>query len=78
MKEPIIDITLLQKQINKLQLENQILKDILDQAGISYAHELRNVINGEDVEKYDPNQGSRIIHPEHITADMANLFYSRF
>ena len=39
MRDPIENISQLQKQLNDLQLENQILKNILDQAGLSY---LRN------------------------------------
>lgn len=36
MRDPIENISLLQKKINDLQLENQILKNILDRSGISY------------------------------------------
>ena len=44
MREPIENISLLQKQINHLQLENQILKNILDRSGISYTHEIEDSI----------------------------------
>ena len=44
MREPIENISLLQKQINNLQLENQILKSILDRSGISYTHEIEDSI----------------------------------
>ena len=44
MREPIENISLLQKQINRLQLENQILKNILDRSGISYTHEIEDSI----------------------------------
>ena len=40
MRNPVENISLLQKQINDLQLENQILKNILDRSGISYVHEI--------------------------------------
>ena len=36
MRNPVENISLLQKQINDLQLENQILKNILERSGISY------------------------------------------
>jgi len=35
MRDPIENISKLQKQLNDLQLENQILKNILDRAGVS-------------------------------------------
>ena len=40
MRDPIANIGLLQRQINELQLENQILKNILDRSGISYGQEI--------------------------------------
>lgn len=43
MREPIENVSLLQKQINDLQLENQILKNILDRSGVSYIQELNSV-----------------------------------
>lgn len=78
MREPIENVSLLQKQINDLQLENQILKNILDRSGISYIQEINRLKVPEKAEAYDPNQGARIIHPNQITEDMANLFYARF
>ena len=36
MRKSVENISLLQKQINDLQLENQILKNILERSGISY------------------------------------------
>ncbi len=36
MRDSIENISQLQKQLNDLQLENQILKNILDKAGLSY------------------------------------------
>ena len=35
MRELIENVSLLQKQLNELQLENQLLKNILDRSGIS-------------------------------------------
>ena len=40
MRDSIENISQLQKQLNELQLENQILKNILDEAGLSYHKEL--------------------------------------
>lgn len=34
MRDPIENVTRLQKQLNNLQLENQVLKNILDKAGL--------------------------------------------
>ena len=58
--------------------ENQILKNILDRSGISYAHEIDRIRESERGEEYDPDQGGRISHPGKITVEMANLFYARF
>ena len=78
MRPPLGNITTLQKQINDLQLENQILKHILQRSGISYVQELKRVRESGDAETYDSNPGARIIHPKQITEEMANLFYARF
>lgn len=78
MRPPTDNITTLQKQINDLQLENQILKHILQRSGISYVQELKRMRESGDAEEYDSNQGARIIHPKQITEEMANLFYARF
>ena len=78
MRELIENVSLLQKQLNELQLENQLLKNILDRSGISYARELKRLRNSEAEKEYDPNQGARIVHPEVITEKMANVFYSWF
>ena len=78
VRNPVENISLLQKKINDLQLENQILKNILDRSGISYMHETACIGEPENSEKYEPDQGARIIHPAQITDKMANLFYARF
>ena len=41
MRDALENITLLQKRMNELQLENQILKGILERSGISYINELK-------------------------------------
>ena len=78
MRNTVENISLLQKQINDLQLENQILKNILDRSGISYAQEIARIRKSEREEEHDPDQGRRIRHPRQITVEMANLFYARF
>ena len=78
MRDSIENISRLQKQLNELQLENQILKNILDKAGLSYHKELSALRQGDSKEAYDPKQGKRIIHPQTITANMANRFFGIF
>ncbi len=63
----------LQNRIEYLEKENQYLKSLLDNAGISYDIPL-------SVEKqsiFDPDQGARIL-PKEITAEDANAFFSMF
>ena len=55
MRDPIENVTRLQKQLNNLQLENQVLKNILDKAGLSYQNELAS-IRKKDTK---PQRGSR-------------------
>lgn len=57
MRKPVENISLLQEQINVLQLENQILKNILDRSGISYTHEIARISEPESAEEHDPDQG---------------------
>ena len=78
MREPIENISRLQTQLNDLQLENQILKNILDNAGISYRQELMRLRSSEELCEYDPKQGARIQEPVEITEKMAVMFYSRY
>ena len=78
MRDPIENITLLQRQINELQIENQLLKNLLSQNGLSYDKSLLQLKTDEHVEAYELNQGKRIIHPDKITDEMANLFFARF
>ncbi len=78
MRNPIENISRLQTQLNDLQLENQMLKNILDKAGISYRQELMRLHSPEELCDYEPNQGARIQNPTEITEKMAIMFYSRF
>lgn len=78
MRDPIENISKLQKQLNDLQLENQILKNILDRAGVSYKQSIARLKAADEGENYDPEQGKRIIHPDEITDEMANNFFARF
>lgn len=78
MRDPIENVTVLQKQLNDLQLENQILKYLLDQAGVPYKQSLLNWKATEENEAYDFEQGKRIIFPEKITEAMAIKFFARF
>ena len=78
MRTPVENITMLQKQINDLQLENQILKNLLERSGIPYRQETARIREPEQAGEYDPDQGARIIHPKQITDEMANQFYARF
>ena len=78
MRDSIENISQLQKQLNDLQLENQILKNILDRAGLSYHIELSVYRQSDNKETYNPEQGKRIIHPQVITENMANQFFYMF
>ena len=78
MRDSIDNISQLQKKLNDLQLENQILKNILDKAGLSYHKELSKLRQSGSKEAFDPEQGKRIIHPQAITENMANQFFSMF
>ena len=78
MRDSIENISQLQKQLNDLQLENQILKTILEKAGLSYHKELSAFRQSDSKEAFDPEQGKRIIHPQAITENMANQFFGVF
>ena len=78
MRDSIENISQLQKKLNDLQLENQILKNILDKAGLSYHKELSKLRQSGSKEAFDPEQGKRIIHLQAITENMANQFFSMF
>ena len=78
MRDAVENVGLLQKQLNELQIENQLLKSILDRSGISYMQELRHLREPESTESFDPNQGARIRHPQEITEKMVNIFLTYF
>lgn len=66
----------LQSRIRILENENRLLKERLEEAGVSYA----DILSGADdvfVELYDPDQGSRIRKFE-VTDKVANDFFMMF
>ena len=62
MRDPIENVTRLQKQLNNLQLENPVLKNILDKAGLSYQTELASIRKKDTKEDFDPEQGKRDVY----------------
>ena len=64
MRDPIENVTRLQKQLNNLQLENQVLKNILDKAGLSYQNELASIenISLEDIAEHTKLSTSYLSH----------------
>lgn len=78
MRDSVENISQLQKKLNDLQLENQILKNILNKAGLSYHEELSALRQSATKENYDQEQGKRITHPRAITENMANQFFGMF
>ena len=53
MRDSIENISQLQKKLNDLQLENQILKNILDRAGLAYNKELSAFRQNDSKEDYE-------------------------
>ena len=49
-------------RLNNLQLENQVLKNILDKAGLSYQNELASIRKKDTKEDFDPEQGKRDVY----------------
>ena len=78
MRNTTENLSALQSRMNDLQLENQVLKQLLEQNGISYRREIQVLHAPEKLEEYEINQGARIRHPQMITDVMANHFYARF
>lgn len=78
MRNTTENLSALQSRMNDLQLENQVLKQLLEQNGISYRREIQALHAPEKLEEYEINQGARIRHPQMITDVMANHFYARF
>ena len=63
----------LEERIQCLEKENQYLKNLLTNAGISYS--VKAMDDGDN--EYDPNQGARIISRD-ITETDAKVFFSMF
>lgn len=76
MRDALENITLLQKRMNDLQLENQALKEILERSGISYADELRKYQHPDGTELREENQGGRKLTLDNDTFE--NTGKSRF
>lgn len=66
----------LQSKIHFLENENRLLKERLDEAGISYADIVSNNREGTAA-LYDPNQGARIKRFE-VTDKVASAFFMMF
>ena len=67
---------ILQNRVTELEAENAFLKALLNQAGIAYTlPDFSEKITSRN--KYDPNQGARII-PVEITHNHARRFFSYF
>ncbi|MFR7901893.1 MAG: hypothetical protein ACLU32_00035 [Eshraghiella crossota] len=60
MRDSIENISQLQKKLNDLQLENQILRNMLDKAGLSYYKELSAFRQNDCKEAYDLEQGKEL------------------
>ena len=80
MKEPTQQysdtIKSLQSRIQALEVENRLLKERLEEAGVSYA----NIVSGDAegvVELYDPDQGARIKKFD-VTDKIASDFFMMF
>ncbi|SFO21455.1 hypothetical protein SAMN04487831_11242 [Pseudobutyrivibrio sp. UC1225] len=71
-------ISELKQQIEQLEHENLCLKQLLDEAGISYKE--KNIAGAQTdytQEKYEQNQGARI-EPIEINDKNANIFFMLF
>ena len=80
MKEPTQQysdtIKLLQARIQALEDENRLLRERLDEAGVSYS----DIVSGDAervVELYDPDQGARIKKFD-VTDKIASDFFMMF
>ena len=76
MPDSNLESEALRKKIEYLERENQLLKELLQEAGIDYEKRLREFC-GAQPEDYDPDQGARI-KPLQITEDTANYFFRKF
>ena len=72
------DAESLRKLVRLLEYENRILKDKLKKENIPYdeVNPFEETIN--NVEKYDPDQGERIVAPPYINDKMAKYFFYMF
>lgn len=70
-----MNITELQNRITELEKENEYLKALLDNAGISYNTNPPYEQSPQEI--YDENQGGRII-PVQITHNHVRAFFSYF
>lgn len=72
------DAESLRKLVRTLQKENLELKKKLIKANIPFDEENSFEEKIENIEKYDPDQGERIIEPSFITDDMAKKYFAMF
>ena len=70
------NIESLKNRISFLEYENRLLKERLDEAGVSYA-DIVSDIDEIMTESYDPNQGARIRRFE-VTDKIASDFFMMF
>ncbi|MCD8119814.1 MAG: DEAD/DEAH box helicase family protein [Lachnospiraceae bacterium] len=68
------EIESLKIRVSQLEKENEYLRTLLTNAGISFESEDKST----KCDKYDPNQGSRIIPKTEFTTDDANDFFVMF
>ena len=76
MIEKDLNTSLLLEKIDRLEAENNRLKEMLRSAGIAYETVLSNE-QSDLSDGYDPNQGARI-HPLNVTDKVANQFFMLF
>ena len=72
------DMDSLRKMVRTLEYENKLLKDKLKKANIPYDEINPFEEKIENTEKFDPDQGARIVNPSYITEKMAIRFFSMF
>ena len=71
------DFGYLKTRIYMLENENRLLKQRLDEAGISYADIVGGAENRTSIDAFDPNQGARIKKFE-VTDRTASIFFMMF
>ena len=75
-QDNMAEIENLKSKIQALENENRLLRERLNEAGISYADILPEG-NDKSAEGYDPDQGARIKRFE-VTDKVANAFFMMF